>query len=299
LHIEARSLCDGGCELKPLCYGKGTGDQASGRYVRANSGSNMLAKIDDNALFSSLRDKLFTAVVGDVLDKLGWRRQFLPQAIGPLRPDMKIVGRAMPVLEADVFDEGSGSPGPLGGKPFGLMLEALDDLRPNEVYVATGGSFRYALWGELMSTRAGYLRAAGAVLNGFVRDAAGIEALGFPTFCRGVYAQDQGPRGKVIDFPHSCRNRRGPHRARRPELPDRSPCRQDRGRPRIAENTPSFLRVCPRSDPPLAATSYPRIALDRADSPWRGSPVRHAPKSSASDCLASLPQINVQRAAIY
>jgi len=38
------------------------------------------------------------------------------------------------------------------------------------------------------------------VLNGFVRDAAGIEALGFPTFCRGVYAQDQGPRGKVIDF---------------------------------------------------------------------------------------------------
>jgi 4-hydroxy-4-methyl-2-oxoglutarate aldolase len=89
---------------------------------------------------------------------------------------------------------------PLGGKPFGLMLEALDDLRPSEVYVATGGSFRYALWGELMSTRAGYLRAAGAVLNGFVRDAAGIEALAFPTFCRGVYAQDQGPRGKVIDF---------------------------------------------------------------------------------------------------
>ena len=29
----------------------------------------------------------------------------------------------------------------LATKPFGLMLEALDDLRPNEVYVATGGSF--------------------------------------------------------------------------------------------------------------------------------------------------------------
>jgi 4-hydroxy-4-methyl-2-oxoglutarate aldolase len=143
--------------------------------------------IDDEALFSSLRDKLFTAVVGDVLDKMGRRRQFLPQAIGPLAPNMNLVGRAMPVLEADVFNEDS-----LGGKPFGLMLEALDDLRPNEIYVATGGSFRYALWGELMSTRAQYLHAAGAVLNGFVRDAAGIEALGFPTFCRGVYAQDQG-----------------------------------------------------------------------------------------------------------
>ena len=111
--------------------------------------------MDDDALFASLRDKLFTAVVGDVLDKMGCRRQFLPQAIGPLRPDMKLVGRAMPVLEADVFDEGrADSHNPLGGKPFGLMLEALDDLRPNEVYVATGGSFRYALWGELMSTRA-------------------------------------------------------------------------------------------------------------------------------------------------
>jgi 4-hydroxy-4-methyl-2-oxoglutarate aldolase len=159
-----------------------------------------MAKMEDDVLSATLRDKLFTAVVGDVLDKMGWRRQFLPQAVRPLRPDMKIVGRAMPVLEADIFDESSRFPGAAAAKPFGLMLEALDDLRAGEVYIATGGSFRYALWGELMSTRARYLRAAGAVLNGFVRDAAGIEALGFPTFCRGLYAQDQGPRGKVIDF---------------------------------------------------------------------------------------------------
>jgi regulator of RNase E activity RraA len=159
-----------------------------------------MPKMEEAVLFSSLRENLFTAVVGDVLDKMGWRRQFLPQAIGPLKPEMKVIGRAMPVLEADIFDETSRSMGASGDKPFGLMLEALDDLRPNEIYVATGGSFRYALWGELMSTRARYLKAAGAVLNGFVRDAAGIEALGFPTFCRGLYAQDQGPRGKVIDF---------------------------------------------------------------------------------------------------
>jgi 4-hydroxy-4-methyl-2-oxoglutarate aldolase len=159
-----------------------------------------MARIEDDLLFANLRDKLFTAVVGDVLDKMGWRRQFLPQAIGPLKPDMKLIGRAMPVLEADVFDESSRQAGAAVAKPFGLMFEALDDLRAGEVYVATGGSFRYALWGELMSTRARYLKAAGALLNGFVRDAAGIEALNFPTFCRGLYAQDQGPRGKVIDF---------------------------------------------------------------------------------------------------
>ena len=44
------------------------------------------------------------------------------------------------------------------------------------------------------------LGAAGAVLNGYSRDTDGILELGFPTFSYGRYAQDQGPRGKVIDF---------------------------------------------------------------------------------------------------
>jgi regulator of RNase E activity RraA len=155
----------------------------------------------DDETFRLLKEELFTAVVGDVLDVMGYRRQFLPAAIGPLQQTMKIAGRAMPVLEADIFDDGTPeSAGPLARKPFGIMLEALDDLKAGEVYVASGSSFRYALWGGLMSTRAQHLQAAGAVLDGYVRDAGEIEKLGFPAFCRGVYAQDQGVRGKVIDF---------------------------------------------------------------------------------------------------
>ncbi len=160
-----------------------------------------MAMMDDEALFGALRTELFTAVVGDVLDVLGHRTQFLPAGIGPLQAGTRIVGRAMPVLEADIFDDGTeASRGPLARKPFGLMLEALDDLRPGEVYIATGASLRFALWGGLMSTRAVHLRAAGAVLDGYIRDSDEIERLGFPVFSRGVYAQDQGARGKVIDF---------------------------------------------------------------------------------------------------
>jgi len=81
-----------------------------------------MARMEEDVVFSNLRDKLFTAVVGDVLDKMGWRRQFLQQAIGPLKPDMKFVGRAMPVLEADIFDDSASSPGSVGAKPFGLRL---------------------------------------------------------------------------------------------------------------------------------------------------------------------------------
>ena len=156
---------------------------------------------NDSELFELLKTQLFTAVVGDVLDTLGFQRQFLPPAITALEKSMRLAGRAMPVLEADIYDTGrADAAGPLANKPFGLMLEALDNLREGEVYVATGGSPSYAQWGELMSTRASHLGAAGAVLDGYARDAGGIEALGFATFCRGVYAQDQGPRGQVIDF---------------------------------------------------------------------------------------------------
>src|SRR5690606_20242265 len=51
-----------------------------------------------------------------------------------------------------------------------------------------------------MSARAMALGAAGAVVNGYSRDTNGILALGFPCFSYGPYAQDQAPRGKVIDF---------------------------------------------------------------------------------------------------
>ena len=155
----------------------------------------------DPERFALMRRELFSAVIGDVMDKLGLLHQFLPPQIQPLRDDMVVVGRAMPVLEADVFDEVSESgSNPLLQQPFGLMLEALDDLKPQEVYICTGASPRYALWGELMSTRALKLGAVGAVMDGYSRDTPGILALDFPTFSYGRYAQDQGPRGKVIDF---------------------------------------------------------------------------------------------------
>lgn len=157
---------------------------------------------NDDELFRTIKDELFTAVVGDVLDGLGFYHQFLPPEIKPLHDDMVVAGRAMPVLEADfptLGDEGQGH-SQLHGKPFGLMFGALDDLKPHEVYVATGGRTPYALWGELMSTRAGKIGAVGAVVDGYSRDTRGILRLNFPTFSRGRYAQDQGVRGKVIDY---------------------------------------------------------------------------------------------------
>jgi regulator of RNase E activity RraA len=107
----------------------------------------------------------------------------------------------MPVLAVDVFAEKiAGSANPLMNKSFGLMLEALDDLRGNEIYVNTGSSPRNALWGELMSARARKLGGRGAVVNGYVRDTKAVLNMNFPTFGFGSYGQDSAPRYKVVDF---------------------------------------------------------------------------------------------------
>jgi regulator of RNase E activity RraA len=155
----------------------------------------------DDELFALAKNELFTAVVGDVMDTLGYRNQFLPPQIQPLRQDMVTIGAAMPVLEAD--DDGGEGPGrqnELLNRPFGLMLRALDDLQKNEVYVCSGSSPTYALWGELMSARAITAGAVGAVVNGYSRDTRGILEMNFPVFSMGRFAQDQRPRGKVLDF---------------------------------------------------------------------------------------------------
>ncbi len=147
---------------------------------------------NDAELFRLMKEQLFTAIVGDVLDLHGYHHQFLPPECRPLRPHMAVCGRAMTVLENDVNE--------FGDLPFGLMLKALDSLKPNEVYIAAGASPRYALWGELMSITARARGAAGAVLVGHTRDTNGILAMDFPVFCHGCYAQDQRGRGKVVDF---------------------------------------------------------------------------------------------------
>ena len=143
-------------------------------------------------LFKQMREELYTPVVGDILDQKGLCHQFLPQAIRPLQPGMKIVGFAMPVLMIDVY-------GPQK-KPFGYLTEALDDLQPGEVYIATGGAMRCAYWGELLTATARTRGAAGAVVNGWHRDTPQVLQQNWPVFSCGCYAQDSAVRTQVANY---------------------------------------------------------------------------------------------------
>lgn len=154
---------------------------------------------NESEMLHVMKTELYSSVIGDILDQMGYEHQFLPSRIQPLREHMVVAGRAMTVLEADVC-AGDGGRNPVLQRNFGLMLEALDDLKKDEIYICSGASPSYALVGELMCTRMQILGAAGCVVNGFHRDTRGILDLDFPRFSYGRYAQDQAPRGKVLDY---------------------------------------------------------------------------------------------------
>ena len=147
---------------------------------------------NDAELRRIVHAELYTPVVGDILDQLGRYHSFLPPRIRPLSPQMKVCGRAMPVLMADVF-------GPQK-QAFGKMTLALDDLQAGEVYIATGGTQQSANWGELMTAAARTRGAVGAVVNGYHRDTPQTLAQDWPVWSHGCFAQDSWPRMQVIDF---------------------------------------------------------------------------------------------------
>jgi len=141
----------------------------------------------DAELFDLIKGRLYTPVVGDILDRMG-----LTQPIQPLLTEMKLAGRAMPVLMIDVH-----GPQP---KPFGKLTECLDQLRPGEIYLASGGDMRCAYWGEILTATARMRGAAGAVINGFHRDTPRVLEQHWPVFSRGRFAQDSGVRTQVQDY---------------------------------------------------------------------------------------------------
>ena len=146
----------------------------------------------DQERFDLVNEHLYTAVLGDVLDTLGYYHQFLPPQIRGMRPEMRLVGRAMPVLIADVFGPQS--------KPFGLLTEALDDLQPGEIYIARGCTQPAAMWGEILTATAMVRGARGAVVDGYHRDSVKVLGQGFPVFSTGAYALDSSVRTVVRDF---------------------------------------------------------------------------------------------------
>jgi 4-hydroxy-4-methyl-2-oxoglutarate aldolase len=124
---------------------------------------------------------LYSAVVADVLDKLGYRNQIMAPNLRPIYPEAKVVGFALTVHTVPYREV----PPP---KPYAGELAAVDALKPNDVMVVSTCNTSY--WGELLSTAARYRGCNGVVIDGYTRDTLAIIDMKFPVFCTGIHPSD-------------------------------------------------------------------------------------------------------------
>lgn len=150
---------------------------------------------DESDFFDTLAEQLYSAVISDVLDKLGSPNQAMRTNIRPAFHGARMVGRAHTMRSADIYEV------PPEGHPYGFMTEALDSVPVNGIVIgATQASTRTVLWGELLSTVSRVRGGRGAIVDGDIRDISMIEEMDFPVFCSGFRPQDSLGRGKIISY---------------------------------------------------------------------------------------------------
>jgi regulator of RNase E activity RraA len=146
-----------------------------------------------NITIDMIRQSLYSAVVCDALDGLGYRDQSPRVALRGLTVDVVLVGRAKTTRWEDI-DE-------IDPRPYEKELLAVDGCRPDDVLVAAaGGSLRSGLWGELLSTAARNAGCVGVIVDGAVRDVAQMRAMDFPVFALGTCIYDSRDRQRVADY---------------------------------------------------------------------------------------------------
>ncbi|MCL2658937.1 MAG: RraA family protein [Acidobacteriaceae bacterium] len=144
-------------------------------------------------MFQQVEEQLYTAVISDVLDELGYRNQALREFLRPITREDRFAGWARTVSCVDLYH--------IPEDPYAMEIEVLDSILPGEVVVvSTAGSVQNAPWGELLSTAAQVRGARGAVIDGLVRDVRKIQSLNFPVFARGIKPVDSKGRGAMIDY---------------------------------------------------------------------------------------------------
>lgn len=87
-----------------------------------------------------------------------------------------------------------------------MVHKALDVARPGDVVVvAAGGSLDNAVVGDTISAKASHRGIAGFIVDGLVRDVAGIRELDYPVYARGATPVGPLHRGPgEINYPVAC-----------------------------------------------------------------------------------------------
>ena len=148
----------------------------------------------DIEIFEKMKAELYTGLVCDVMDTMGYRNQAMDCNIRPLEADnCKIAGRAKTILAVDIYE--------VLDNPYENEIKAVDSIKPGEVpVVCTNCSPNNGVWGGLLSTATKMRGGTGAIVDGLMRDTNEIRELNFPVFCAGYKPLDSAGRGKVVEM---------------------------------------------------------------------------------------------------
>jgi regulator of RNase E activity RraA len=153
---------------------------------------DMTQAFEGKITLGMMREKLYSAVVCDALDALGFRRQSPRVPLEPLTASGVLVGRCKTTQWTEMaFTD---------PQPYEKELLAVDGCRPDDVLIAAAaGSMSSGIWGELLSTAARNSGCVGAVVDGAVRDVEKMRRMNFPVFARGTCLYDSRDRQRVVD----------------------------------------------------------------------------------------------------
>ena len=147
---------------------------------------------EQDPILTSLK-QLYSAVVCDVLDGMGFPNQSLPAELRPLTPKFQLVGRAFTARAHAVSDVPS--------EPYKLEIEAVDRMKAGDILVAEcGGDKTCGFWGELLTTACIFKGVQGVVMDACTRDVWKIKELPFVVFGIGYHPADSKGRMDIHEL---------------------------------------------------------------------------------------------------
>lgn len=127
---------------------------------------------------NEVKNSLYSGILCDVLDGLGYRNQALSNGIFGLTDETVIFGPAFTSIGTQVYS--------MPENPLIAQTRVVDQLGEGEIYVlVTRGEYNCAVFGELFATAVRQRKGAGVLLDAYARDIRELKKMDFPLFYRG------------------------------------------------------------------------------------------------------------------
>lgn len=127
---------------------------------------------------NELKYQLYSGILCDVMDGMGYRNQAISNKINPLNDETVIFGPAFTSIGTEVYS--------MPEDPLTAQCKVVDQLGEGEIYVlVTRGNYNCAVFGELFATAVKARKGAGVLLDGYARDLKALKEMNFPVFFRG------------------------------------------------------------------------------------------------------------------